>query len=175
MRRVNRIATALVGLLLVGLGLLVALEVALIAAGRRPWPVPVDQWYASLRSTTLANRLVLVVAIAVAALGLIVLIAQLWPRRPDRLLTGDPDGVRWWVSRRSVERRTAAAAQSLVGVSRVRAAVRGREKQWRLNVFANAKDDERPAIEAAVRHELSRLAVADGVAVTVGLSHRRVT
>ena len=55
MRTTNRILSALLGLVLLAVGLAVAIETALIAWGGRPAVVPVDRWYASLRGLRFAD------------------------------------------------------------------------------------------------------------------------
>lgn len=172
MRAVNRVAAGLLGLALLAGGLLVALEVALVAAGRAS-VLPLDEWRHDLSATTLASRWVLAVSIGLAVLGAAVLAAELRPWPPYRLLTGDDGGTVWWVSRRSVERRVAAAANAVTGVDNARAAVRGRERRWRLRMSAEARPDDRDAIQRAVRNELERLSVPRDVAVAITLRRPR--
>src|SRR5262245_40425693 len=140
MRVVNRVASASLGVVLVAGGLLVAVNVALIAAGHGPWLMPLDRWHARLTATTVGNRWVLAASIVVGVVGLAVLVAQLRPWRPYRLLAGDTRTV-WWLARPSVERRLAAAADAVSGVADARATVRGRERRWRVRTWARAMPD----------------------------------
>src|SRR4051794_17018866 len=118
MRRVNRIASGVLGVLLIAAGLLTVLEMVLIVAGRPPVWLPLQRWYDTLGVTALSDRGVLVTAVVVALVGLGILVAELLPRRPDRVLAGGEAGAPWWVSRRSVQRRTAIAAGLVSGVER---------------------------------------------------------
>jgi Family of unknown function (DUF6286) len=171
---VNRIATGLLGLVLLAGGLLVALEVALVAGGLDPL-LPLDAWRRELTTTPLSDRRVLVTSVVVGVLGLLVLVAQLRPWPPRRVLIGEPDGTEWWVFRRSVERSIEAAANAVTGVAGARAAVRGPERRWRLRMSAQASPERLDAIQRAIRAELQRLSAPEDVPVGVRLrAPRRV-
>jgi hypothetical protein len=171
MRRVNRIASGLLGLLLILVGLFVVLVMSLVAAGSSPRWLPLDRTYAYLMRTTVGNRTVLITSIVVGVVGLYLLVIELLPRRPDRLLAGRVDTTPWWLSRRSVERRTATMAATVPGVSRVRAKARGRPKSWYLRVQAEGLSDKREDVNHAVRDELARLDVDERTPVEVVLRH----
>ena len=128
MRTTNRILSAVLGLVLIVVGLTVAIEMALIAAGRNPVVLPLDRWYAWMTTTTLDDSRVLATAIVVGLIGVVLLILGFRPWPPDRLLAGEPQDKTWWVSRRSVERRTATAAATAAGVHQAHADVRGRSR-----------------------------------------------
>lgn len=172
MRLVNRVAAALLGVALVGLGLLSIVEAALVAVGASPWLVPLDQWHSSLSARTLADNSVLGVSIIVGVVGLTILILELRPCPPRRLVTGDPAGP-WWVARRSLERRAAAAAGEVMGVHNASARARGRERHWRLRLRAEARPEQRGEVIDAVRRELDRLAVPSDIPVKVALRRPR--
>jgi hypothetical protein len=169
MRRMNQIASGLLGVLLIGVGLLVALEVALVSLRRNPVWLPLGQWYQRLSATTLADRAVLATAIVVGLAGVAILVLELRRWAPDRLLAGGGAGAPWWVSRRSVERRTATAAAATGRVARAHAEVRGRPRHWRIRVRADGWPDQREAVQAAVRTELDRLNVSADTVVEVAL------
>ena len=159
MRGINRVVSALLGLVLIVVGLLVALEAAWIAAGRAPLWFALDRWYASLTRTTLANRAFLVTAIVVGVVGLVILLLQLRPWRPDRLVAGGTQ--QWWLRRRSVERRAATMASTVDGVGHPRARAKGRPDRWHLILAADAWPERHDAVNHAVREELQRLDVGD--------------
>jgi hypothetical protein len=159
MRGINRAASALLGLLLVVVGLLVALEAAWIAAGRAPLWFALDRWYGSLTRTTLAATAFLVTSIVVGVVGLAILLLQLRPWRPDRLVAGGTQ--QWWLRRRSVERRAATMAATVEGVGHPRARATGRPDRWHLILAADAWPDRQDAVNHAVRDELHRLDVND--------------
>jgi hypothetical protein len=169
MRRMNQIASGVLGALLIGVGLLVALEVALVALHRDPVWLPLGQWYQRLSATTLAGGAVRLTAVVVGLVGLAVLVLQLRRWAPDRLLAGGGAGAPWWVSRHSVERRTATAAAATGVVARAHAEVRGRPGQWRIRVRAEGWPDQREAVRSAVRSELDRLNVSADTAFDVAL------
>lgn len=172
MRVVNRIAATLLGVVLLAAGLLIAVEAALLAAGRAPWLLPLDRWHATLSERSISDTRVLGVSIVVGVIGVAVLIAQLRPWPPQRLITGDARGS-WWVARGSVELRTAAAAATVTGVHHARAEVRGNERRWRLRMRAEANPEQRDEVMTAVRHELDRLAAPPDIAVNVDLRRPR--
>jgi len=71
----NRIGGAVLGLLLLALGVLVAVEAAFVAAGRAPWPVRLDQWRSTLGTVVWSDRRVLGISIVVGLVGLLVLVS----------------------------------------------------------------------------------------------------
>jgi hypothetical protein len=172
MRLVNLLATSLLGLVLLAGGLLLAAEAALVWAGQSPWLVALDRWHARLSHTPLSNGWVLGASIVVGVIGLIILALQVRPWPPQRLVTGDVRGP-WWVARRSVEQRAAAAAAGVSGVHNAHAEVRGNERRWRLRMRAEANPEQREEVTNAVRRELDRLAVPRDVAVNLALRRPR--
>jgi hypothetical protein len=171
MRAVNRIAAGLLGMVLLAGGLLVAVEGALAAAGRSPWLLPLGRWHATLSSTTPADGPVLGMSLLIGVIGLAILAVQVPPWPPQRLLTGDAGA--WWVARRSVEQRAAAAAAGVTGVHHPHAQVRGSERRWRLRMRAEANPEQRDEVVSAVRRELDRLSVPQDVPVVVALRRPR--
>lgn len=168
MRTTNRILSALLGLVLIVVGLAVAIEMALLAAGRAPVVLPLDRWYRSLRSMSLADNGILAVAVVIGLIGVILLVAELRPWPPQRVQTNAAAGTPLWISRRSVERRTADAAAT-AGVQRSRSAVRGKPGRWRLTLRGVAWPDRRESVIEAVRAELDRLYAPAETALNVSL------
>jgi hypothetical protein len=181
MRVVNRLASIVLALVLIAVGLFVITQTVLFLAGRPPWLVPLESWRDKLSDTELADRTVLAVAIVAVVAGLAVLIAQLRRVTPTRLRSLDsvnPDSDRqaqWWLQRRSVERRAATAAQSVWGVHDVKAHAHGRPTRWALAVTGSGGDgpEASGAVESAVHRELTRLSVPADVPVSVSLRHSR--
>jgi hypothetical protein len=165
MRTVNRIAAALLGLVLLVVGLGVVVNAALVLAGRRPWPLPLDSWAARWGSITVGDWRVLWASVVVGVIGLVVLVAQLWHWRPDRVPAGWA-GSGWWLSRRTVRRRATAAAAAVSGVRDVETRLLGRR---RLSVRARALPERGDAVRSGVRAELDRLTVLSDVDVRVTL------
>ncbi len=181
MRVVNRLAGIVLAVVLIAVGAFVIAQTVLFLAGRPPWLLPLESWRDNLSSTELADRRVLAVAIVALVAGIAVLIAQARRLTPTRLRTldgADPHSesrARWWLQRRSVERRTAAAAQAVWGVHDVKAHAHGRPADWELSVTGDAAAGEEmvDAVESAVRREMAKLSVPAEVPVSVSLRHSR--
>ncbi len=168
MRTVNRIASAMLALVLIAGGLLVVVQ-TVSALVDRPWPIPTN-WRRELGDVALSDRRVLAICIAIAVVGLVVLIAELMPRRQARL-PAVMNGTTWWVSRRSAERRSAHAA-AVGGVAHPRADLSGNAKRWRIRVRAEAPPHRYEAVERSVREELRALGAPDEVTVATSLKQR---
>jgi hypothetical protein len=52
----NRIATSVLGIVLLVGGLLAAIEAAVLAGGRSPWLVPLDRWHSTLSGMDRGRR-----------------------------------------------------------------------------------------------------------------------
>lgn len=156
MPAVNRVLSLLLGLVLLGGGLLTAVEATGVALDRSPWIVPGDDWYASLTSTRLGDRSVLITAVVIGSVGLALLVAQLRPRRAGRL----PIEVSWpggSLERRSAQRRLSEAANAVRGAGAARTRVRMRRGQWRVEAAVRAPGEARDTVETGLREELARL------------------
>lgn len=171
MRIVNRIASTILALVLIAGGLLIVVQ-TIGALASRPWPIPAS-WRATLQSTTISDRTVLVTSIVVGLVGLIAFVAQLLPRRQQRLpaaVEGTAvDAPTWWVSRRSVERRSSDAAAQGAGVQHARVMVRGRPQQWQVRISGEAAPHHYDAAEQSVRDELAALGAPPDVTVSRSL------
>ena len=174
MRTANRILSALLGLGLIVLGISAVIDMAWIAINGRPVILPLDDVYRWLRTVPLRDGRFLTVAILAALAGLVLLVLELRPWRPDRVrVAGVGSPSPWWLSRRSVERRTAAAVQRSGGPAHVTSKVRGSANQWRLRVRAEGRPEQRPAVLDAVNTELDRLDAPTNVGVDVSLTKPR--
>ena len=168
MRTTNRILSAVLGLVLIAVGLAVAIEMALIAAGRNPVVLPLDRWYRSLRSVSLDDGRFLAVCVGLGLFGLVILVAELRPWPPSQVQANTAAGAPMSISRRSVQRRVETAAAT-AGVSRARSEVRGKPNHWRLKLRAVGWPDRRDAVTEAVRAELDRLYAPSHVPIDVSL------
>jgi divalent metal cation (Fe/Co/Zn/Cd) transporter len=178
MRAFNRIAALALSLVLIAGGVFVVVESVLAALHRRPWLLPSRRWYEALRGTQLSDRSMTVVAVTVGLVGLVLLVAEIRPwapyRLPAQLSTADPD-TEWWVLRGPAERRLAKAVAGVSGVNAARVRLRGRH-QWTVRVRAEARDESRDRITAAIDGELARLAAPGPARVRLRLRKpRRVT
>lgn len=173
MRVLNRLASALLALVLLAGGLLTAVEALLVGLDRGPLLVPRQEWYETLTTTNASDWTFRAVAIGVGVLGLLILAFQLRRWRPPRLRVPLADG--WHVQRRSAERALASAAQGQPGIAAATVRLRERRGTWRPAVTAFGDPAARPQVEAAVRGELARLAAgANGIDVRV-VQKRRVS
>jgi hypothetical protein len=156
MRKTNRLLSMVLALVLIVGGLVLAIEAAVVVAGEPQAIVPRDRWYAWARGLRLDSSQFLTIAGLVAVAGLILLVAQLRPRRPDEVQTDTSTGTPIWISRASVERRVDAAA-ARVGVDHARCRVRGNPARWRLQLRGVAGPNRGDMVMRAVRAELDRL------------------
>jgi hypothetical protein len=176
MRLVNRLLAVVLGLALLAGGLLLAAEAGLAAAGRRPWLVRFDTWLTPLRQTTLGDPIVPTIALAVAALGLLLLIVQVRPWAPRLLAIRRRTGVEpvhWSVYRRSVEREVCAAVDTVAGVTETTARLRGKRSRWRLTVSPRGRADSRTQVRDVVAGQLDRIAAPLPVKLRVSMRRPR--
>lgn len=169
MRAVNRLLSALLGLALLGAGVVAAVEAVVIGLGNRGRWLPLDSWYDWLTTHRLDNSTLGVVLLCLGIAGLLLLIAELWPRRAVRLpirLDGPGDAA-WWLLRRPAEHRLAHdLSERLDTTARVR--FRGRAGQ-RVGATVWAEQDRRDEVERAVRTRLNDLGLGDGAGMRVRL------
>jgi hypothetical protein len=169
MRALNRAATTILGVILLVVGL-VAIAELIVASTHRPlWPRWLFDWLNSWRTTTIGDRRVFAISIIVAAVGLLITLAQLRRWRPDRVPTGDANRGVWWLSRRAVEKRARASTAAVVGVHHAQADVRGGARTWRVRVSAEAPPERHEPLSQAVHDELRRLDLPSGVPVELAL------
>lgn len=173
MRVANRIASALLGLALVALGLLAAAEAVLALAGRPPL-LPLDDWYERLTRVTYAGTAVRLVSIGLIVLGVLILAAQLRRWRPTELdLRSDGERGHWRMQRRSLENQVSDEVNRVAGVHEAHATARGGEHRWKLRVRALADTGQADQIRATARRAMDRLAVANEVPLIVDVRRPR--
>jgi len=163
MRVANRIASALLGLALLALGLLAVTEAVLALAGRPPL-LPLDDWYERLTTDTYAGQAVRLVSIGLIVLGALILLAQLRRWRPTEVdLRPDEGRGHWRMQRRSLENQVAGAVNSVAGVHEAHARARGSQHRWKLRVRALANVEEAEQIRATARRAMEALAVPNEI------------
>lgn len=116
---VTRVLCVIVALALLLGGLLGAVEIVLALVGQPAWLIPHAQWSAWLGEQTWETGLVRAGLVALAVLGLLVLIAALRRGRPRTMLLParpTPTGVTVIASRRAAEAWLEAAARRTSGV-----------------------------------------------------------
>ncbi|MEU5781781.1 Asp23/Gls24 family envelope stress response protein [Micromonospora lupini] len=167
----NRVATALLAVVLLAGGVLLAAQALLVTLGR-PTPLLIRPgWYDALTTTRWHDPAVRGTAGAAVLLGLLVLVAQLRRWTPVRLRVDEHDG--WHLRRRCVERRLTDAADTVPGVRATRVRVRRHGDRWRPRLRAVGDPAARAEVEFAVRQELRQLASPRAERIEVRLLPRR--
>lgn len=171
MRIANRVLAVAVALLLVGVGLLIAAEIAWAALGHGPLLIPYHDWYARARAdrwdTTGSRSLFLILAVA----GLAVVALQLLRPRP-RSVALQSRGARAGVSRRALEQAVARRVGAQDGIVSARAAI-DRRRVRIVAVTRRAEVDLRPRVEQAARASLQHAGLDENLAVAVKVERER--
>lgn len=155
MKAFDRLASLVVGLAVAAAAAIAGIEAVLLVAGQPALIVPRASWDRYLAGATWASTWIEIPAIVALAVGAVIAVAQLIPRRPLRLAARSSPGRDVWVSRRGLAARTTAAVSLLAGVTDAQATVTRR----RVKAQVTADDDRAPserrdevaqAIQAAV-------------------------
>ena len=168
MRAVDRVLALLLGLAGLAFGVLVVAEVINAALNRPALFLPYRQAASFLRERPWSDGLVITIAALLLAVGLLLLIAELRPRRRAHLVLQplDPQ-VTTTLSTRSVARVLENAAVHTAGVQRARATVRGRRVRLRLDVPARESADIANQAERNARSALDGLQLRRSPRLTV--------
>lgn len=173
MRVANRILAAVVALALFAGAVLVVAEVVAAVFGDRPWAIPYRQWYGDGATTAWDSTLVRLVSAGLVAVGLVLIVSQLAPRRPERLRVAHRnDGARADVGRRSVEQSVQRAVMPLDGVAG--ADVRGQRRSVRVRVQSSRRvpGDLEHKVREAAAGRLAELGLAERLRLDVSVSPR---
>lgn len=169
---VNRVLAALVALALVCLAVIVTVEVARWFVGEPSWLVPWRSWEASLSDLRADDPLLVATAVGVALLGLLLLVFELKPRKPQDLPAAPllPD-VRTVVTRKGLASASETAARSVSGVVAADTSVR----RSRVDVTARTRSrgeqrELRDRVRAAVQSTLDDLALERPPSVRVRIA-----
>lgn len=168
MRVVDRVLAGLLGLLLLAGGLLAAVEVGVAALDWDPWVIPHDRWRRTALDTRWDDRSVLWVAIAVGAVGAIIVLAELRRRTPVEipLADGPHTGT---IHRSSAERSLSRRIEHLDGIRMARAKLRPRRVTIVARTSRHDHTELRTRLEAAATSEVGRLGLAAEPRVTTRL------
>ena len=155
---VNRLLGLALGLALLTGGALIVGEVLLAITEQRPWVIDRTALDQQLSQLTWSDPRVLPTALALLAVGILLLLLQLIPRRPSTLPLASTEHRRSRIERRGVESRLRAVASADDDVLTAKARVGKRT----VKVTARAEyGSELPAVQDRVRDavagELSRL------------------
>jgi Family of unknown function (DUF6286) len=135
MRTIDRLLALVLGLTGLALGVLVVAEVINAALSRPPLLLPYPQAAAFLREHPWSAGVIVTIAALMLAAGLLLLIAELKPRRRIHLVLQPRDPqTTTTLSTRSLARVLENAASQTAGVHRATATVRARRARLRLQV-----------------------------------------
>jgi hypothetical protein len=157
MRTTNRVLSAVLGLLLLVGGVLTAVEIAIAYLGGSPWILPYDEWYRRALSHSWESGGIRGLLIAVAAVGLVLLILQFVRRAPLTLPMRSEIDATYAVRRRSLQRSLARTAERVDGVASARAKVDRRTIQIKARSNRRLPSDLKPALENAIQFRLRSL------------------
>lgn len=172
---VNRLLSALLALVLILGGLLVATEIVLAQSGRRPWVIPHPTWAGWLRERTWDSDVIRLGLAGLALVGLLLLVLAVRRGRPRAVVltsrAGGPAGVRTTASRRGLDRTLTAAARRVDGVSGARARV-GRRSVSVVAETPSRAGDTKQQVTDAVARRLAELGIIGTLRPRVTISRR---
>jgi hypothetical protein len=165
MRAFNRVLSLLLGLALLAGGLLVAAEVVAALLDRGELAIPARTWADELRATTFGDAGVVFGVIAAVGLVLFVAEARRWPKR--RIPLSDDQQRSWWVLRRSLEQQLGRVVTTSTAATGARARVRSRRRRLRVRLDADVARAAKPAVEQRAASMLEQLVGPDRSQVRV--------
>jgi hypothetical protein len=172
MRIANRIIASVIGVLLLAGGVLTAVEIAIAYAGGSRWVLPYDAWYRHARSDSWDSGGVRGLLIAVALIGLTILILQLLRRPPATLTIRSDTDATYSVRRRSVERSLVRSAEGLDGIDTARAKIDRRTVRVKARSNRRLPGDLKVALERSVNAGVHKLELVEPPRVQVSLRLR---
>jgi hypothetical protein len=166
MRVFNRMLALVLGLVLVGGGVLVVIEAAWSWTGSGFEWIPGRQWLATFKSTSWSASIVIGVSVAVAALGLVLVVLEARPQRKRHAAFQAAAGD-WLLLRRSTEAHLQRRISKQVPTTPIKVRLTPRSLRWRLKVTAAAASTTKPELQAVARSELARLRAPGAAKVEV--------
>ena len=157
----NRVLSALLALLLVVGGLLVAVEIVLAQLGRQALLIPSSAWASWLGGQTWDTFTVRLVLAGLVVVGLLLLILALRPGKPRRLaLPATGSNLHVSIARRALQQNLADTAARASGVASASAKA-GRRTVTVTATTANPNNTEvQKAAQAMVNQRLEQLGLA---------------
>jgi hypothetical protein len=171
---VNRLLVLIVGLAVIALAIVVIVEVIAELAGADPVLVSWPSVYAWAQRTTWSDAMALGISLLLAAVGMALVIGQLWPSQVKRLPVDSSDhATDAAITRRGLARDLTAAVDDFNGVYPQRVTVR----RSRITVRAAAKNAAEPdtlddAVTASVRDRMDRLHMRRPPHLVMNISRR---
>lgn len=171
MRSLDRLIALVLGLALAAAGVLAGIEAVLLALGNAPLVVPRAMWDRSLRALTWDNTTLTVVAAALVAAGVLLLLIQLIPRRPVRLMLGPSAPGVTWIARQSLADRISYDVQQLDDVTRSSVRLHRRTAQVAAGIAAGVpREDARRMVTAAATTVTEQVPLAKPLKIKVKVS-----
>lgn len=171
-RVVNRVVVGVLALVLCAAGVLVALEAIPAGLGRGAWVLPRDEGYRALVEHPWSAPEVQPALGGVFGFGLVLVVAQLVPRRRPRVSLPPAGDCEVVISRRNVERALARAA-AVPGVSKTGVDLRARKVRVSGEAAFGLTAELKPNVAKAVEQRLRQIGVDPEPAVTVSLRRER--
>lgn len=175
MRVFDRVVAIVLGLVLLGLGVLVTVEViwsnGMGRSGHLVLPYESSSRY--LHHHTWSSGPVRAISAAVAVVGLILLLLELKRRRPATLtMAGSSAGVVTGISRRSLGRVLTHVAGSMSGIAKAQARVSRRRVTVRARTHLRDPGDLEQQLGRELAESLDSMQLARPLRQRVRLSHR---
>ena len=175
MRLTNRLLATLLGTALLAGGGLVAMEIFLgRAVGRdRPWILPYDNWYADALDTRWSGAGARIAFSALVAAGLILVVLQVFLRRPAALpLTPHAGAAPAWAARQSLKRSLRQVATGVDGVAAARVHLSDGNLRVKARTNRTRAGDLSDQLTAALRGRLARIGLDPEPEVSVRVEGR---
>lgn len=175
MRTVNRVLSVLLALVLVALAVLIPIEVIrALAGGEGSLVLPYQPVAEFFRENSWSAGWVITISAVVAALGLVLVLAELWPRRPGLyIIDTGTESLAAGISRRSLARALAQAATDVPGITRASAAVKRRRAVVDATTWLRDPGDLAERAQQRVESLLDSLALARPLRAQVRLRYQR--
>jgi hypothetical protein len=156
-RLANRAVLLTVAAVAVAAGSLTALEAVTTWAGLGFVWIPGDRWISAFETTRWSAPIVVSVAAAVAACGLLLVVSAMTSRDDGYLPLGTGGAVEWFVELRSTEAQLRQPLTACTPAGRFRTQLRPTTDGWTLTVKGRAPSSAVLELEQAARDELQRL------------------
>lgn len=166
-RLVNRLLALLIGLALAAGGALVIIEGIWTWTGSGFVWIPGGQWLSSFETTPWSAPAVIGISVAVAVVGLVLLLVEIRPQRHRVVPYPTTTGGDWLLLRRSTEAHLQRRVAAQVPTTPIRARLKPGARAWSLKIKARAARSTAPELERVARAELEALHAPDASRVRV--------
>ena len=175
MRILNRIVSAVLALVLLVGGVLVALEILFGFLGReRPLVLPWDDWYADARATAWSDPDLRLAFVLMIVAGVLLLLLQAWSRRPVAVaMAGHDGGTSADLDRRGLERWLSARLSKVDGVAGADVKVRKQGAVVDADTAGRETERVRDLLRVEAHNALDELDLASTMPVKVSVRSRR--